>query len=140
MKLINKKNYFQIVCISFTLIVTGKLILERIIGHTDRYYSDNILICLGFCILIPAVLSLHHYLQIFPLIPVLIGQYLAMLTATVVLVLIMDKLSGTDTNAMWQMILSMTIPYIIGAVYYYISFFRQVKKANSILRELSSDN
>ena len=38
------------------------------------------------------------------------------------------------------MILSMTIPYIIGAVYYYISFFRQVKKANSILRELSSDN
>ena len=83
---------------------------------------------------------MHHYLQRFPLIPVLIGQYLAMLTATVVLVLIMDKLSGTDTNAMWQMILSMTIPYIIGAVYYYISFFRQVKKTNSILRELSSDN
>lgn len=139
MKLINRNNYFRVVCISFTLIVTGKLILEKIIGHTDRYYSDNILICLGFCIVIPAILSLHYYLQRFPLIPVLIGQYIAALFATAALVYILDKISRTDTNAMWQMILSMTIPYIIGSVYYYISFFRQVKKANNILSELKTE-
>lgn len=140
MKLINKKNYFQIVCISFTMIVTGKLILERIIGHTDRYYSDNILICLGFCIMIPAVLSLHHYLQRFPLIPVLIGQYAVIIGLVVGLVKIADVMVGTTTNAMWQMLLSVTVPYIISAVVYYILFFRQVKKANNILSELSSDN
>ena len=36
MKLINKKNFISIVCISFTLIVCGKLLIEKIAGFTDR--------------------------------------------------------------------------------------------------------
>jgi hypothetical protein len=139
MKLINRKNFFTIVCISFTMIVTGKLIFEKIIGHFDRYYSDNIFICLGFCVVIPAVLSVHYYLQRFPLLPVLIGQYLVVLGATVLFVLTVDKISGTDTNAMWQMIVSVTIPYVLGAAYYYFMFFRQIGKANDILAELKNE-
>lgn len=138
MKLITKKNFIPIVCISFTIMVTFKLIFEAILGHTDRYYTMNIMLCLVFCIVIPAVLALHYYLQKFPLIPVLIGQYLAVLGLTVGGVQIMDKLSGTDTNAMRDMILSVTIPYVIGAAVYYIAFFSQVRKANDILFELGS--
>ena len=140
MKLINKKNYFQIVCISFTMIVTGKLLLEKIIGFTDKHYTENIFTCLAFSVMITAVLSLHYYLQKFPLIPVLIGQYAVIIGLVVGLVKIADVMVGTTTNAMWQMLLSVTVPYIISAVVYYILFFRQVKKANSILSELSSDN
>ena len=36
MKLITKHNFFYIVCVSFTLITTGKLLLEKIDGFTDR--------------------------------------------------------------------------------------------------------
>ena len=140
MKLINRHNFISIICISFTLIVCGKLLLEKIIGFTDKHYTENIFTCLAFSVMITAVLSLHYYLQKFPLIPVLIGQYAVIIGLVVGLVKIADVMVGTTTNAMWQMLLSVTVPYIISAVVYYILFFRQVKKANNILSELSSDN
>ena len=140
MKLINRQNFISIICISFTLIVCGKLLLEKIIGFTDKHYTENIFTCLAFSVMITAVLSLHYYLQKFPLIPVLIGQYAVIIGLVVGLVKIADVMVGTTTNAMWQMLLSVTVPYIISAVVYYILFFRQVKKANNILSELGSDN
>ena len=139
MKLITRKNFLSIVCISFTFMVTGKLIFERLIGHTDRYYTENILLCLGFCIMIPAVLSVHYYLQRFPLLPVLIVQYLAVAAVTLGIVAAVNSATGTDTNAYLEMIISVTIPYVAGAVLYYAAFFRQVKKANAVLAELNAE-
>lgn len=140
MKLINKHNFISIVCVSFTLIVCGKLLLEKIMGFTDKYYTENIFTCLCFSVIITLVLALHSYLQRFPLIPVLIGQYVVVLVAVVGFVSLADIIAGIETNAIWQMILSVTIPFIISAFVYYIAFFRQVKKANSILAELVSHN
>ena len=137
MKLINGKNFFSIVCISFTLIVTAKLVIEAITGHFDNNYTVNIFCCLFFSVVITGILSLHFYLQRFPLIPVLAGQYLAVIAATVGLVRLMDIAADTDTNAMWQMIASVTIPFVLSAAVYYIAFFRQIKRANEILAELS---
>ena len=140
MKLINRHNFFSIICISFTLIVCGKLLLEKIIGFTDKHYTENIFTCLAFSVMITAVLSLHYYLQKFPLIPVLIGQYAVIIGLVIGLVKIVDAAAGTSTDALWQMLLSVTVPYIVSAFVYYILFFRQVKKANSILSELSAGN
>lgn len=136
MKLITRKNFFTIVCIAFTLMVTFKLVFEKLIGHVDRYYTENILLCLGFCVMIPAVLSVHYYLQRFPFLPVLIVQYLVVVALTIAIVAIVDTVSGTSTSAFADMIVSMTIPYFVGAFIYYAIFFRQVKKANAILNEL----
>lgn len=139
MKLINRKNFFSIVCISFTLVVIGKLTLEAIMGFTDKNYTMNIFAILGFSVIITSVLALHFYLQRFPLLPVLIGQYLAVVGCAVMLVKITDIVAGTDTNAMWQMILSVTIPFVFSAIVYYIVFFSQVKKANNILTEITKN-
>ena len=140
MKLINRKNFISIVCISFTLIVCGKLILEGLMGFTDKNYTMNIFAILGFSIIITAVLALHFYLQKFPLIPVLIGQYLGVVGLTVAFVKITDFIADTATNAMIEMIASVTIPFVISAIVYYIAFFRQVNKANDILSEITSEN
>lgn len=141
MKLINKHNFISIVCVSFTLVVCGKLLLEKIVGFTDKYYTENIFTCLGFSVIITAVLALHYYLQRFPLIPVLIGQYIVVLAAVVGFVELTDVIAGTETNAtaMWQMILSVTIPFIVSAFVYYIAFFKQIRKANNIIAELASN-
>ncbi len=136
MKLITRKNFFTIACIAFTLMVTFKLVFEKLMGHVDRYYTENILLCLGFCIMIPAVLSVHYYLQRFPFLPVLIVQYLVVVALTIAIVAIVDTVSGTSTSAFADMIVSVTIPYFVGAFIYYAIFFRQVKKANAILNEL----
>lgn len=136
MKLINKNNFISIVCISFTLIVCGKLIYEKSIGFTDRYYTENIFTCLGISILAIFIISLHYYLQRFPFIPVVIGQYLALIGLVFLCIWIMGHFTENAPSAYKDMFISVTIPYAIGAVVYYISFFRQIKKANEILRNL----
>ncbi len=137
MKLINKKNFISIVCISFTLIVCGKLLIEKAAGFTDVHYTSNIFACLIFSVIITAVLALHLYLQRFPLIPVLTGQYAGVIGVTIAFVKITDIITGTDTNAMWQMLLSVTIPFFVSAFVYYNIYFRQIKKANNIIAELN---
>ena len=91
-------------------------------------------------IIITAVLALQFYLQRFPLIPVLIAQYAIVAGATVGFVKLADVIADTDTNAMWQMILSVTIPFIISAAVYYITFFKQIKKANDIIAEINQSS
>ena len=56
MRLINKKNFLSIVCISFTLIVLVKLIWEKVTGFFDVNYTENIFVCLGISVLITVVL------------------------------------------------------------------------------------
>ena len=138
MKLINKRNFLSIVCISFTLIVCGKLLIEKATGFTDTHYTENIFTCLAFSILITGVLALHFYLQRFPFIPVLIGQYIGVIGATAAFVKIADIITETSTKAMWQMLLSVTIPFFTSALVYYIAYFKQIQKANSIIADINS--
>ena len=137
MKLINKNNFISIVCISFTLLVCGKLLLEKSMGFTDVHYTENIFTCLFFSVIITAILALHFYMQRFPLIPVLIVQYLSVIGVTAGFVKLADMIGNTSTNAMWQMVLSVTIPFVVSAIVYYITYFKQIKKANDIIAELN---
>ena len=136
MKLINKHNFISIVCISFTLIVCGKLLLEKSTGFVDRYYTENIFTCLGISVLATFVLSLHYYLQRFPFIPVVIGQYLTLIGFVFLCIWIMGHFTEYAPSAYKDMFISITIPYVAGAIVYYISFFRQIKKANEVFSSL----
>ena len=136
MKLINRHNFIPIVCITFTLIVTGKLLYEKSIGFTDRYYTENIFTCLAISILATFVISLHYYLQRFPFIPVVIGQYLVLIGVVFLGIWILGHFTENAPSAYWDMFVSVTIPYVVGAVVYYISFFRQIKRANDVFKDL----
>jgi predicted tellurium resistance membrane protein TerC len=139
MKLINRNNFISIVCISFTLIVCGKLLLEKSTGFIDRYYTENIFTCLAISVLATFVLSLHYYLQRFPFIPVVIGQYLALIGFVFLCIWIMGHFTENAPSAYKDMFVSVTIPYVAGAIVYYISFFRQIKRANEVFSNLESD-
>jgi hypothetical protein len=136
MKLINRSNFISIVCISFTLIVCGKLLLEKSTGFIDRYYTENIFTCLGISVLATFVLSLHYYLQRFPFIPVVIGQYIALIGFVFLCIWIMGHFTENAPSAYRDMFVSVTIPYIAGAIVYYISFFTQIKRANAVFSDL----
>ena len=137
MKLINRKNFISIVCISFTFLVLGKLIWEKIIGFTDPHYTENIFLTLGFAILIPAILAVHYYLQQFPFIPVFIGQYVVTVAIVLGVIWVIGHFAELAPTAYRDMFVSVTIPFIICAVIYYIIFFRQIRKANEILENLT---
>ena len=139
MKLINKSNFVSIVCISFTLIVCAKLLYEKSIGFVDKNYTSNIFICLGISVLATAVLSLHYYLQRFPFVPVVIGQYLALIGLVLFGVWVMGHFSENAPSAYRDMFISVTIPYVVGAIVYYVSFFLQIKKANEVFMGLEEE-
>lgn len=137
MKLINKNNFIPIVCVTFTLIVCGKLILEKITGYVDKNYTENIFTCLGISILATFILSLHYYLQRFPFIPVAIGQYLALIGFVFLGIWLLGHFTEMSPSAYHDMFVSVTIPYVIGAIVYYISFFMEIKKANEVFQKLN---
>ena len=139
MKIINKNNFLSIVCISFTLIVCGKLLLEKSVGRTDIYYTENIFTILGVSVLATAILSLHYYLQRFPFIPVVIGQYILLIGLVFAALWIAGHYTENAPSAYGDMFISVTVPYVIGAAVYYISFFSQIKRANEILLNLEED-
>ena len=136
MKLINKSNFISIVCISFTITVCAKLLLEKFTGFTDQYYTENIFTCLGFSVLITLLLSLHYYLQRFPFIPVLLGQYAVAVGIAFLMVWIDGHFSEHSPNAYRDIFFSVTIPFVVGAAVYYFYFFHQIKKANKMIEEM----
>lgn len=140
MKLINKKNFVSIVCIFFTVITCGKLLSERLAGFTDRYYSDNIFTILGFSVLITLVLSVHYYLQKFPFLIVLLVQYAVTVGIVFLAIWIHGQFSVHAPTAYWDMFYSITIPFLGGAIVYYVCFFYQIRKANAILRNLQEES
>ena len=139
MKLINKRNFISIVCIFFTLITCGKLLYERALNFTDRYYTDNIFTILGFSVLITLILSLHFYLQKFPFWLVIIAQYALTVGIVFLAIFIHGRFSTNAPTAYWDMFVSITIPFFIGALVYYICFFVQIKRANKVLEKLNSE-
>ena len=139
MKLINKRNFISIVCIFFTLITCGKLLYERALNFTDRYYTDNIFTILGFSVLITLILSLHFYLQKFPFWLVIIAQYALTVGIVFLAIFIHGRFSTNAPTAYWDMFVSITIPFIFGAVVYYICFFVQIKRANKVLEKLNNE-
>ena len=140
MKLINKRNFISIVCIFFTLITCGKLLYERALNFTDRYYTDNIFTILGFSVLITLILSLHFYLQKFPFWLVIIAQYALTVGIVFLAIFIHGRFSTNAPTAYRDMFVSITIPFLIGALVYYICFFVQIKRANKVLEKLNSED
>ena len=133
MKLINKRNFVSIVCIFFTLITCGKLLYERALNFTDRYYTDNIFTILRFSVLITLILSLHFYLQKYPFWLVIIAQYALTVGIVFLAIFIHGRFSTNAPTAYWDMFVSITIPFLIGALVYYICFLVQIKRANKVL-------
>ena len=112
---------------------------KQALNFTDRYYTDNIFTILGFSVLITLILSLHFYLQKFPFWLVIIAQYALTVGIVFLAIFIHGRFSTNAPTAYWDMFVSITIPFIFGAVVYYICFFVQIKRANKVLEKLNSE-
>jgi hypothetical protein len=91
---------------------------------------------LGISVISTYILSLHYYLQRFPLVPVIAGQYLIVLAIVTLGVFIEGQFVPLHVNAYRDMFWSFTIPYIIGALIYYVQFWLEIKKANKLIKDL----
>ncbi len=138
--MITRKNFLPTLCVIYTILVLTKLILEAAMGHTDTYYTQNLLFMFVVSFAAVFLLSLHSFLQNIPLLFVIIGQYLLLIVFVEGGLLLISLFGSISPDGYLDMFLSVSIPYGIGAAVYYIEYFRQIKKMNHLLQEIQNRN
>lgn len=136
MKIINKKNFFPTVCMVYTLLVLTKILLEYIAQGLWENYQQNLLIMLVLSIMAVFVLSQYYRFQKYPLVVVIVVQYLVLIAGIMLFTWISGFFTTLHENAYRDMFLSFSIPYAVGVVIYYAALFHEVKSVNQILRKI----
>lgn len=136
MKIINRQNFWGVACTVFTLLLFGKILLEYIAQGVFGNYQENILIMFGLSLLATFVLSQYYRFQKYPLLVVILGQYILLIGIVMLITRIGGWLHELHQNAYRDMFLSFTIPYAIGVMIYYAAVFHEIKSANQALKEI----
>lgn len=136
MKIINKQNFFPVVCVVFTVLVLIKVLLEAIMQKVFGGYQENLLIMFLLSFLAVFILSQHYRLQNFPLLAVIFLQYLVLIGTVMLLTWVSSFFEPLHKNGYRDMFVSFTVPYMIGAAVYYVSLFYEIKRANRELKDI----
>lgn len=139
MKIIHKYNFFSTVCVVFTLLVLGKLVLEYIVQGAWGNYQGNLLVMFVLSTVATFVLSQYYRFQKYPLLAVMIVQYLVLIGGVMLFTWISGFFAPLHEDGYRDMFLSFSIPYAIGVVVYYMALFHEVRKVNGVLRKIRAD-
>lgn len=139
MKIVNKQNFFPTVCVVFTLLVLGKLVLEYITQGAWGNYQGNLLTMFVLSSAAVFVLSQYYRFQRYPLLAVIIVQYLILIGGVMFFTWISGFFEPLHENGYRDMFLSFSVPYAIGVVVYYTALLHEVRKVNSMLKEIREE-
>lgn len=136
MKLITKKNIIPIICITYTVLSISLTIYEIIVNGKMNSTQLNIFLFLILSILGVAVLSQHYRFEMFSPLAMIVMQY----AIAVAIILISLKTASffvdIHPDGYRDMTLSFSLPYIIGAIIYYIALRLEVRKQNKLLENI----
>ncbi len=132
--MIDRHNFVSIVSSVFTFLLIGKIIIESIMGYRDVYYVENILTLFVITVAATFILSMHQYLPNVPILLVMLLQYAVLIGGVMGAIWIETHFVDIHPDAYKDMFWSVTVPYVVLAGIYYISFFRNVKEANALLK------
>ena len=134
MRIINIKNVIPIICITYTVISIGYTIFEIIINGKMNPTQLNIFLFLVLSILGVAVLSQHYRFNRFSPLAMIIMQYMIAEIIILASLKIASFFVDIHPDGYRDMTLSFSVPYLIGALIYYIRLRLEVKKQNQLLR------
>lgn len=136
MKIINKENFFPTVCVIYTILSLSKILLEWIMLGSFGSLQMNFLEMFVITMVATLVLSQHYRLQKLPFVMMLIVQYAAIIAVVMLGTWLMGFIAELHPNAYRDMFVSVTVPYVAGAMVYYAYVFLEVKRANIIISEI----
>ncbi len=124
------------ICISYTILSMVNVILDLLKGK-DSGSHYNSLAMLLLCTIAVLVLSIHHLFDEWPPIVMIIVQYIIAMGLVLLFVFISSFFSEISEGGYEDIIVSFTIPYIIGAFIYYSSVFRSAKRQDKLIQEIN---
>lgn len=136
MKIIDKHNFFPVVCTVFTILVLGKVLLEAVVQGVFEKYQGNLLLMFVLSTLAILVLSQHYRFQKYPLFVVILVQYLVLIGTVMTITWISHFFEPLHEDGYKDMFWSFTIPYVIGVVVYYASLFHEISCVNKSLKNI----
>lgn len=136
MKIIDKHNFLTIVCVIYTMLSLGKIVLEAIVQETFGNYQENLLMMFFLSLAATFVLSQYYRFQEYPLLLCIAVQYVVLIVLVMLITWVSGKFHPLHEDAYKDMFLSFTVPYAIGVVIYYISLFHEIKRANQSLKKI----
>lgn len=140
MKIIDKHNFFGVVCVIYTILSLGKIVLEAIVQDTFGDYQENLLVMFFLSLAATFVLSQYYRFQEYPLVLCIVLQYVVLIVLVMFITWISGKFQPLHEDAYKDMFLSFTVPYAVGVVLYYVSVFHEIKRANKQLKKIREDN
>ncbi len=135
MKIINKSNFIPTVCVVYTMLSMGKILIEWLNDGIFGNYQQNLIAMLVISVLTTFVLSQHYRLDRFPLLVVIVLQYVILLAVIMGFTWISSFFGELHPDGYVDMFRSFTIPYMIGAAVYYIELFMGIRKTDKLLQK-----
>lgn len=135
MRNIKGKELLIVICVSYAVINISISVLEAIFYRKASLCSNNIMM-LAWTSIAVFILSIHSIFdRLSPLVMILV-QYIMALSLVMLTTVIVSIFSPVSKGGYYDIFMSFTIPYIIGAVIYYIEVFTSVHKQNKLLDEI----
>lgn len=139
MKLINKKNMIPVVCVTYTVVSVVLTVFEIAVRGEINPAQLNMFLFLALSILGVGVLSQHYRLEKFSPLAVIIIQYLIAVAVILILLKGASFFADIHPDGYRDMTVSFSIPYVIGAVIYYICLRMEVRKQNQLLKKIKQE-
>ncbi|MBU3875481.1 hypothetical protein HGO97_006600 [Faecalicatena sp. AGMB00832] len=139
MKLITKKNIIPIICITYTVLSISLTIYEIIVNGKMNPAQLNIFLFLILSILGVVVLSQHYRFESFSPLTMIIMQYAIAIAVILISLKTASFFVDIHPDGYRDLTLSFSIPYIIGAIIYYITLRLEVNKQNKLLENIKKN-
>lgn len=134
MKIIDKNNFFSVLGITYMCFIVGSTLIESILEGSLSSEHFNNLMSLAFCTLSIIILSQHYRLDNFSPLVIIIGQYVVALILAFLITWLTGFITPITEGGYRDILVSFTIPYILGALFYYRSLRLEIKKQNEDLK------
>ncbi len=121
-------------CCSYTIISVGGSIFNLFFGGETN--NVNVIVMFTFCTIAVFILSLHKLLTRFSPLFMIIVQYLACFGLCTLIVFILSRIDHVTKRGWIEYLVSFTIPYVIGAAFYYYRVFKDTKKQDALIKEI----
>ncbi len=122
------------ICVSYTIISMGAAILNMLTGHETN--NLNAIAMFLFTSIAVIVLSLHRMFDSSSPLLMIVIQYIVALTLVMLVVFLIGLFSPVSEGGYMDIFVSFTVPYIIGAIIYYVSVFYTARQQNHLLDEI----
>lgn len=139
MKIIDRQNFIGIGSTIFTMLVLSKILLEFLASGEFGKYQGNLLTMFVLSFLATFVLSQHYRFEKYPLLLVIIGQYVLLSGGVMLFTWWGGRFEPIHEHGYRDMFLSFSIPYLIGVVIYYAAVFHEIRHANDMLKKIKEE-